>query len=110
MHRHVVAHGDDLALAIKNGAGIVATFLDVGRERRTPERRAHLLSDGMVEVLEDFQFHRIAAHAAQFTGKIKRVHDFGTGFFVGPRSWESGLVVSGLETNSRRSILAISDS
>jgi len=67
MHWHVVAHRDHFAIAVENRAGIIAPFLDVGRKCRAPQGRAHLLSDGVVEVLEDFQFHRIARHAAQFT-------------------------------------------
>ena len=61
MHRHVIAHGDDLARGVEHGAGVVAALLDIGRERSAAQRRAHLLGDGVVEVLEDFEFDRISA-------------------------------------------------
>jgi len=32
VHRHVIAHGDDLACGIENGAGVVAALFDIGRE------------------------------------------------------------------------------
>ena len=69
MDRHVIAHGDDVARAIEHGARIVATLLDVGRKRRTTQGRAHLFGNGVVKVLEDFQFYWITPHEAKFTSE-----------------------------------------
>jgi hypothetical protein len=57
MHRHVIAHGDDPGLAVEDGAGVVAPLLDVGRESRAPQRRAHLLGNGMHRALKNRQFY-----------------------------------------------------
>jgi len=62
MHRHVVAHGDHFATGVKDSAGVVAPFFDVGRERRPAQGCAHLLGNRVIEVLEDFQFDGIASH------------------------------------------------
>src|SRR5580658_5233075 len=67
MYRHVVAHGDDFTRAVEDCAGVVATLLDVGGKRGAAQSRAHLLGDGVIEVFENFQFDRIAAHEAQCT-------------------------------------------
>ncbi len=45
---------------IEDGAGIVAALFDVGRERGAAQGGAHLFGDGVVEVLEDFEFDWIA--------------------------------------------------
>ena len=47
-------------LAIEDRAGIVAALLDIGRERGAPQRRAHLLRDGVHGALKDREFDRIA--------------------------------------------------
>src|ERR1700722_12175942 len=67
MHRHMIAHRDYLTRAIEHRAGIIAPFLDIRRECGTPQRRAHLLRNGVIQVLENFQFDRIARHEAQCT-------------------------------------------
>jgi hypothetical protein len=63
----VVAHRDHLAVAIKYRAGLIAPLFDVGRKRGPPQRGAHLLGNGVEEILEYFEFDRIAGHVAQFT-------------------------------------------
>src|SRR5580698_5855109 len=68
MHRHVLPHGDDFPGALKQRARIIAPLLNVGGKRSAPQRRAHLLGDGVEQVLEDFQFDGIAPHEAQCTG------------------------------------------
>ena len=72
MHRHVVAHRDHFARAIKHRARIIAPFFDVRRKRSPAQRRTHLLRNGVIQVLEDFQFDRIAPHEAQCTGNRGR--------------------------------------
>ncbi len=59
MHRHVIAHGQDVAGGVKHGAGIVAPLLDVRRKRGAAQRRAHFLRDGVKEILENLQAHGI---------------------------------------------------
>src|SRR5260370_19092962 len=66
VHRHVVTHGHHLALTVKDSAGVIAPFFDVGRKSRTPQRRAHLLGDGMKQALENFQLYRIT-HESMLT-------------------------------------------
>jgi hypothetical protein len=60
MHRHVIAHGDDLSFGVEDGAGIVASFFDVWRKSGTTKGGAHLFRDGVVKVSEDFDFDGIA--------------------------------------------------
>jgi len=43
VHRHVIAHGNDLPGGIKHGAGIVATLLDVEEKRSAAQRGPHFL-------------------------------------------------------------------
>ena len=69
VHRHVVAHGDDLACGIEDGAGVVAALFDVGREGGAAQGGAHLLGNGVVEVLEDFEFDGIAHERDECTPK-----------------------------------------
>ncbi len=66
--RHVIAHGNHFASAVEHGARIIAPLFDVRRKRCAPKRRAHLLGDGVEEILEDFQLDRIGLHVAQCTG------------------------------------------
>jgi hypothetical protein len=56
----MIAHGDNFARAIKHGAGIVATFFNVGRKRRAAQCRAHFFRNGMKQTFKDFQFNRVA--------------------------------------------------
>ncbi len=67
MNRHVVTHRNYFSVAVEHRAGVVPALLDVGRKRRPPQRGTHLLGDGVVDVLEDFEFDRIAPHEAQST-------------------------------------------
>src|SRR5208283_3321580 len=67
MYGHVIAHSNDLAGAVKHGAGIVSPLLDVGRKCSSPQRSAHLFGDRVVKVFEDFELDGIAPHEAQFT-------------------------------------------
>ena len=60
MHGHVIAHGNDLSRGIEHRAGVVATFLDIGRKRSAAQRGSHFFSDGVIKVLEDGEFDRIA--------------------------------------------------
>ena len=60
MHRHVVAHSDDLAACVEHRAGIIAPLFDVGRERGAAQRRAHFFGDGMKQILENFDLDGIA--------------------------------------------------
>ena len=71
MHGHMIAHGNDFARAIKNRAGIVSAFFDVGRKRRAAQGGAHLFRNGVEKTLEDFQFNRIAHAQSAY-------HGFGT--------------------------------
>ena len=59
VHRHVIAHGDNLARGIEDGARVVAALFDVGRKRRAAQRGSHLFRDRVVQVLEDLEFDRI---------------------------------------------------
>ena len=56
VHRHVIAHGDDLAFGIEDGAGVVAALFDIGREGSAAQCGSHFLGDGMVKVLENLEF------------------------------------------------------
>ena len=60
MHRHVIAHGDDLACGIEDGAGVVAALFDIGGKRSAAQCGSHFFGDGVVEILEDLEFDRIA--------------------------------------------------
>jgi hypothetical protein len=62
MHRHVIAHGQGVAGGIEERAGVIATLLDVGRERGAAQGRAHLFGDGVEEMAEDLEFDGIKAH------------------------------------------------
>ena len=62
MHRHVIAHGQNFSGGIEYGAGIVATLLDVRRERGAAQRRAHFFRDRVEDVFENLEFDGIARH------------------------------------------------
>ena len=62
MHGHVVAHGYGLGSGIVDGAGVVAAFLDVGREGGLAQHDAHFVRDGDEDVAEDFEFDGIGFH------------------------------------------------
>ena len=59
VHRHVRRVGDQLAAAVKQRTGKIEALLDVDRAGGVGERRAHLLGDRHVEVVEDLQQHRV---------------------------------------------------
>ena len=59
---HVIAHGEDLPSAVEHRAGIVATLLDIGRERRPAQSCAHFFRYRVKEILEDFQASWIDLH------------------------------------------------
>ena len=59
VHRHVIAHGDDLACGIKDGAGVVAALFDIRGKGSAAQGGSHFFSDGVVEVFEDLEFNRI---------------------------------------------------
>jgi hypothetical protein len=59
---HVIAHGDNFALAVENCAGIIAPLFDVGRKCGPPQRRSHLFRYGVKDVFEDFEFDWICGH------------------------------------------------
>ena len=61
----MIAHGDDLSLGIEHGAGVITTFLDVGGKRRAAQGCSHLFRDGVVEILEDFEFDRVTDHGEE---------------------------------------------
>jgi hypothetical protein len=67
MDWHMVAHRDHLARPVEHRTRVVATLLNVRRKRRSAQRRAHFLGNGVIQVLEDFQFDGIAPHDAQCT-------------------------------------------
>ncbi len=62
MHGHVIAHGNDVAARIKNRAGVIPPLLDIGRKCGATQSRSHLLRNGVIDVLKDFQFDGIASH------------------------------------------------
>jgi hypothetical protein len=72
VYRHVIAHGDDLALRIEDGAGIVPAFFDVGGEGSAAQSGSHFLGDGVVEVLEYLEFDRIRHAPDECTVKVSR--------------------------------------
>ncbi len=87
MHRHVVSHGNDLTTAVENRARVIAALFDVGREGGSLERGSHLFGDGVIEILEDLEFDRIAAHKVDTSSRSLTPHARSpTGIsMVGPR-------------------------
>jgi hypothetical protein len=67
VHGHVISHGNDFAVTIENRAGVVAPLFNVRRKCRAAQGRTHLFRDGMIKILEDFQFNGITWHRAQCT-------------------------------------------
>ena len=66
MNRHVVAHRRHAALAVKHCTGIIPAFLDIRRKGRAAQRRPHLLSHRVEEVLENLEFCCVdAGHSEQ---------------------------------------------
>jgi hypothetical protein len=52
-------------LRVEHGARIVAALFDVRRKRGAAESGAHLLGNGVVEILENFEFNGIARHVVR---------------------------------------------
>ena len=65
MNGHVIAHCDDFAATVEDGAGIIATLFYVRRECAATKRSTHLFSDGMENILEDFELDGVDAHASE---------------------------------------------
>ena len=55
----MVALRDQNAIAVEYSAGVVAPFLNVGREGRAPQAYAHLFGDGGVERFEYLELYRV---------------------------------------------------
>ena len=70
MHGHVIAHGEHVAGRVKERAGVIATLLDVGRERGAAQRCAHLFGHRVKEMLEDFELDRIGAHTSECNSRV----------------------------------------
>ena len=69
---HVIAHGDDAALAVKQGAGVVAALLDVGAEGGTAQDRTHLFGDGADGGGEDGEGDRVfGAHGRASVSTVR---------------------------------------
>lgn len=60
VHRHVIAHCDNLAAGIKYRARIISTFLNVGGKSGSPQGCSHFFRNGVVEILENLEFDGIA--------------------------------------------------
>jgi len=73
MHRHVIALRYDVSLSVEDSAGVVPSFLDVWRERRALQRRAHFFGDRMKQALENLKLHRI--HTRCSGPAFRRFHD-----------------------------------
>jgi hypothetical protein len=56
MHRHVVPHGHQLTLIVKEGTGVVSALLDVGRVSCSPQNSTHLLGNGGKEISINLKF------------------------------------------------------
>ena len=59
MHRGMGGIRDQIAVRIKQGAGEVATFLDVGGDGGALQGSAHLLGNGAETIAEQRQLNRI---------------------------------------------------
>ena len=68
MHRNVRRVDNKLAVAIEQRAGVVETFLDVGRDRGALQQLPHLLDDRAEPVREQFQLNkrRVGGFVARF--------------------------------------------
>ncbi len=63
VHRHMRRVGDQVSLPVEDGAGEIEPLLDVHRVGGVRQTQAHLLGDGHVKVVEDFELDRIDAGA-----------------------------------------------
>ena len=55
VHGHVVAHRQRLAIAVVDGAGVIAALFDIRRKRSSTKDDAHLVGDRQQRVPEEFQ-------------------------------------------------------
>src|SRR5437879_8165400 len=69
MDRHVVALGKHVAAMIKDRAGVVTAFFDIGRKRCAFQRCAHFFRDRVKETLENFELDGICSHTSPFLFK-----------------------------------------
>ena len=65
MHRHVRRVGDQLALAVEQGAAEIEPLLDVHRVRGVLQLQTHLLGDIHEQIVEDLEQHRIHRRAGR---------------------------------------------
>ncbi len=73
VHRHVIAHGDGIAMRIVDGTGIIAAFLDVHRVGTATQDHPHLLGDGDQKVAEQLELDRVYLHSPARMGKRAKV-------------------------------------
>ena len=59
MDRHVFALSDRAPGSIEQRARVIASLLDVGRERRTAQGHSHLLRYRIEQVAEDLEGYRV---------------------------------------------------
>jgi hypothetical protein len=62
MHGEMIALSNGLPRSVVDGAGVIETFFNVGREAGASEGHAHLLGYGDEKVFEDFEFDWIKTH------------------------------------------------
>lgn len=56
MHGNMGRLGDKITAGVKDGAGKIPSFLDVGGKGGAGENNAHFLGNGGKELIEDFNF------------------------------------------------------
>ncbi len=79
MNRNVGSLGDEHAMQVEEGAGIVTPLFDVGRAGGFAQDETHLFGDGGKEVLEDFEedgggggHGKESANPSLFSGRVLR--------------------------------------
>ena len=55
MYRHVIAHGQYIAIRVEDGAGIITALGDIRRKSGSAQASAHFFGYGVEEAFEDFQ-------------------------------------------------------
>ena len=68
MHRHVRCIGDQRSCRIENRTGEIQPFLDIDRQRRVLQRKAHLFGNRHEQIIEHLEHHRIACRANRHLG------------------------------------------
>ena len=76
MHRNVRRVDNKLAVAIEQRAGVVETFLDVGRDRGALQQLPHLLDDRAEPIREQFQLDEWRVGAVTAFGCLGRASQF----------------------------------